>query len=282
MKIRDKDRLTAQQERFCLEFVKRGNATEAFRVAYDCSRMKDKSVNTRAHHVSNNPKVKLRIEQLQDDFKRSTAIAINEAAQQRVAASNDVLSEVVYGALQVFQHWQDIALADPNKIVRHRRLNCRHCHGVDHRYQWEDREEFARALADMLDINLRRARMKPRQSPLALPTDKGGYGWAFNAPPHPECPKCRGEGTPDVFVTDTGLLDPRERKLYKGTRVTKNGIEILMHDQMEALVNIGKILGMFTEKIKLVDPDAKTDLPALPLDATEASRVYAAFIKGES
>lgn len=278
MNIKDKERLTGKQEAVAAAFIKFGNQTEAYRSVYDCSRMKPVSVTRRAVEVFKNEKVKARVSQLQQQHAQALSAAVIEARRP----NEELLAKVLYGALEVFLDWQDIAMADPNKIVRHRRINCRHCNGRDHLYQWEDKAEFTRALAAAIDTNNLREKMRPKQSALPLPTDEGGYGFAFNATPHPECPKCRGEGHGDVFITDTGLLGPRERKLYKGTRITKNGVEVLMHDQQEARVNMAKALGMLTEKLKIVDPEKPTEFPALPNDPTEASRVYAAWLKGEA
>jgi len=40
--------LTPKQETFCLEYLKTGNASEAYRIAYDAKDMKPATINRRA------------------------------------------------------------------------------------------------------------------------------------------------------------------------------------------------------------------------------------------
>lgn len=251
--------LTEKQRKFVDEYMRVGVVVQAYRNVYDCSRMKDRTIATNAHKLFNNEKV-------------------NNAIRERQSKASE---QSVFGVLEVLREWVDIATADPNKLIRHRRLNCRHCHGKGHAYQWRDRNEFAAALAEAIDLNAMRAKMRPAKTALELPDDDGGYDYAFNADPHPACPSCKGEGTEDVFIADTDKLTGKERKLYAGIKVTKNGTEVLMRSQDGALTNIAKALGMLTEKIKLVDPKEQTDAKAIPLDPVEAARVYQAMVKGD-
>ncbi|WFE85066.1 terminase small subunit [Parabacteroides chongii] len=43
--------LTIKQENFCNYYLECGNASEAYRRAYSCSKMKDESVNSRAYEL---------------------------------------------------------------------------------------------------------------------------------------------------------------------------------------------------------------------------------------
>ena len=225
--------------------------------------------------AENTPIVAARIKELQDKIAEVVAADMRKANQERARATEDVL----YGALQVFQHWQAIALADPNKIISVRRICCRYCHGVGHHYQWRDKQEFAEAQAKRIDENIsRKVGKMPALPPL---TDPGGYGFAFNAEPHATCPRCRGEGSVNVLLHDTNKLGPREALLYRGVKMKADGsVEVLMHDQSKALENMAKALGMLVEKVKFVDPKDKDTIPALPLDPVEASKVYAQYLKG--
>lgn len=53
-----KRELTLKQERFVQAYLVCGNAVEAYRGAYDCSRMKSTSVDRKAYEVLSNEKVK--------------------------------------------------------------------------------------------------------------------------------------------------------------------------------------------------------------------------------
>lgn len=277
------DGLTPQQEAYAIAFVELGQKAAAFRKAYNVVGLNNLSVGRRAWDVHRNPLVQQKIDELKQEIR-------DRVVSSRVAEQSPA-TQVLYGALQVFQHWQAIALADPRKIVTVRRICCRYCHGKGHLFQWRDADEFAQALADVMDANasLQRQRDKARGAQREaigddadLPTDDGGYGFRFNEQPHKDCPRCLGEGSPNVFVSDFSKLDDNERRLLKSVEVKKDGsLKVHMHDQSDALANMAKALGMLVDKFKIVDPQSKEgEIPALPLDPTEASRVYAEMLKG--
>ena len=56
--------LTQKQEAFCLSYVETGNASEAYRAAYDTSNMKPETVNRKAKEMMDNGKIAARIEEL--------------------------------------------------------------------------------------------------------------------------------------------------------------------------------------------------------------------------
>lgn len=56
--------LTKKQEAFAIAYIKTGNATEAYRQAYDAAKMSDAALNVEACRALRNPKVALRIEEL--------------------------------------------------------------------------------------------------------------------------------------------------------------------------------------------------------------------------
>ncbi len=82
--------LTEKQESFCHEFIKTGNASEAYRNSYDAGKMKPESVHRKAHEVLENVKVSARIESMRKTIaiKRQTSIEdlLNELEQARTMA----------------------------------------------------------------------------------------------------------------------------------------------------------------------------------------------------
>ena len=56
--------LTPKQEAFALAFIELGNASEAYRRAYDADRMKPETVNREAKALTDNPKIAARLAQL--------------------------------------------------------------------------------------------------------------------------------------------------------------------------------------------------------------------------
>lgn len=61
-----KDALTQRQEAFCLAFIETGNASEAYRRAYQPKRMTAKSVHEKASHIMALPKVADRVQALRE------------------------------------------------------------------------------------------------------------------------------------------------------------------------------------------------------------------------
>jgi hypothetical protein len=57
--------LTEKQEKFCIEFVKHGDKSKAYRIAYNAENMTPETINTKACLLSQQDNVRERIEQLQ-------------------------------------------------------------------------------------------------------------------------------------------------------------------------------------------------------------------------
>lgn len=75
--------LTEKQEKFCHEFIKCGNASEAYRNSYNAGKMKPETVHTSANEVLNNPKVAGRLESLRA-----------QVAKKRMLGLEDLLDEL--------------------------------------------------------------------------------------------------------------------------------------------------------------------------------------------
>ncbi len=202
--------LTIEEELFCLRVVELRNAAAAYRAVYDCARLAPYNVHDRARVLMGRADIAHRI------------------GEHRAVIEAQAVAKV----LDLLRDWDDIATADPNELVAVRRYNCRHCHGQGHAYRYRDEQEMAAAYAEAGDDD---------PSP---PDCAGGFGWRRTDPPHIDCPRCEGRGVECVEVQDTTQLSPKALKLYKGAKVDKQGrIEVLMHDQAEARVNIARVLG---------------------------------------
>lgn len=66
--------LTIKQEKFCSRYLECGNASEAYRYAYDCSNMSNNAVWNASSILLDNPKVTQRIKELQASFQKRTEI----------------------------------------------------------------------------------------------------------------------------------------------------------------------------------------------------------------
>lgn len=204
--------LTEKQRAFAVYYVEYRNASTAYAQVYDVGPLtKPSTIYTAAQRLLKHPELALYVDQLR---------AVRE-------------SEVIYRARELFGDLLDIAAADPNKLIRHSRVNCRYCHGTDYAYQYQEAEWAIKAAEAYA------AEMQP-------PSDAGGFGYDPTLPPNATCPRCYGQGVAVVHVANTDELDARTRKLYKGIKLKGDGsLEVLMHDQADARKEIAKILGVY-------------------------------------
>jgi len=143
----------------------------------------------------------------------------------------------------VLQRFWGIATADPRKLIEYRKACCRFCHGKGHNYQWINEKEWTEAV-------MKESRNNPDADEDSMPKNIGGYGFNKTLKPVADCPNCFGEGLGDAYIHDTRTIDEQTATLYAGVKITKNGLEVLMHDQSAALVNVAKHLGMFIERVE--------------------------------
>ena len=149
-----------------------------------------------------------------------------------------------------------IAFADAKELSELRRVNCRYCYGADHLFQYtpqelqQARETFEKEIDK---IGLDPITEADRKAEF---TTKGGVGWNPWRDPHPECPECFGKGVEEVYFKDTRDANPAAQMLFAGVKRTEKGLEVKTHDQQTALLNVGRHLGMFAQKVKHSnDPD---------------------------
>ena len=86
--------LTIKQEKFCNKYLECGNASEAYRYAYDCSKMRDNSVWCNASQLLAATKVAQRLEYLKSHLAEASGIT----------------------ALQIIREHQKIAFSDATRI----------------------------------------------------------------------------------------------------------------------------------------------------------------------
>jgi phage terminase small subunit len=75
-------KLTPKQEAFCLAYTKTGNASEAYRQAYDASEMSAAAVEVEASRLLNHPKVTLRLASVQEKEEVKALLSLEEHMQQ--------------------------------------------------------------------------------------------------------------------------------------------------------------------------------------------------------
>ena len=70
--------MTQKQENFCLAYIKTGNASEAYRQAYNAEKMKPESINNKAYEVMQNVDITSRIKELRDIATQSAIMSVSE------------------------------------------------------------------------------------------------------------------------------------------------------------------------------------------------------------
>lgn len=71
-------KLTPKQENFCLAYLETGNASEAYRRAYDASGMSSVSVNRKAKELVDNVKIAARLDELREPILKRHAITVDD------------------------------------------------------------------------------------------------------------------------------------------------------------------------------------------------------------
>ncbi|HFU7564435.1 TPA: terminase small subunit [Escherichia coli] len=197
--------ISDQQAKFAMLVTQGKKLVEAYRLAgYESE---GNAAYVTASQLLRNPKVYRAISYFRNQY------------QKRYTADLDLLVSQLMAIVQ----------ADPNQLAQFRRVNCRYCWGENHLYQWRDIAEFDKAAAQ--------ASRDGKPEP-----EYGGLGFVDNAIPNPDCPKCCGEGTGQLYMADTTLLDGDARQLYAGAKLGKFGVEILLEDKAAARRELIKLI----------------------------------------
>lgn len=197
--------ISDQQAKFAMLVAQGKKLVEAYRLAgYESE---GNAAYVTASQLLRNPKVFRAISYFRNQY------------QKRYTADLDLLVSQLMAIVQ----------ADPNQLAQFRRVNCRYCWGENHHYQWRDIAEFDKAAAQ--------ASRDGKPEP-----EYGGLGFVDNAIPNPDCPKCCGEGTGQLYMADTTLLDGEARQLYAGAKLGKFGVEILLEDKAAARRELLRLL----------------------------------------
>ena len=70
--------LTQKQENFCLKYVECGNASEAYRHAYNAENMKPASIHVRASELLSDSKVSVRVEELKKQHAERHRLTVDD------------------------------------------------------------------------------------------------------------------------------------------------------------------------------------------------------------
>jgi len=90
--------LTPKQEAFCFAYLETGNASEAYRRAYDAESMSTEAIHVEASRLLDHPTVALTVDRLKADQRRRHALTVDrvlaEYAKIAFTDAGDILSKV--------------------------------------------------------------------------------------------------------------------------------------------------------------------------------------------
>ena len=90
--------LTAKQEAFCLAYIETGNASEAYRTAYDAENCKPESVNRLAKELMDNIKIASRLDEIRKPIRERAEITLESHLERLKHLSNMAETAEQYSA----------------------------------------------------------------------------------------------------------------------------------------------------------------------------------------
>jgi len=152
----------------------------------------------------------------------------------------------------ILRDWQLIKDADPSELIWIEIRCCRHCYGAGHEYEWNEWEwRKACEAAAAHRCGSKCEQPCERGNP---PFPAGGLGFTPHRPPVQGCPNCKGDGEQFTKIADMRNVSPAARRLIAGVKQTKDGIEIKMRDQTDAVKNLAQFRGMMVTRGEISGP----------------------------
>ena len=90
--------MTQKQENFCLAYIETGNASEAYRKAYNAAGSSEKSVWELASKMLDNPKVISRLEALREQAARRALLTLERHLEELATLRDEARAEGRYSA----------------------------------------------------------------------------------------------------------------------------------------------------------------------------------------
>ncbi len=74
--------LTPKQEKFCQKYVELGNASEAYRQAYDAGNMSNEAIKVEACRLLQSPNISLTVLELQEEHRERHKVTVHSITQE--------------------------------------------------------------------------------------------------------------------------------------------------------------------------------------------------------
>lgn len=82
--------LTQKQENFCLEYIKCGNASEAYKKCYNVENMKPESIYRKATELMANGTISARVQELRDKAESKAIMSLEDRMKKLSEIANNV------------------------------------------------------------------------------------------------------------------------------------------------------------------------------------------------
>jgi len=86
--------LTIKQEKFCIKYNECGNASESYRVVYNCSKMKPESINRKAKELMDNVKIAARLKELNQAAVNASVMSKQEALARLTLSARVTVNDI--------------------------------------------------------------------------------------------------------------------------------------------------------------------------------------------
>lgn len=108
--------LTPKQEKFCQEYIKTGNKSEAYRLSYSTGRMKSETINRKAVELFENGNISARVDKLKKKLEEQNLYTLKESVKRDLS-----LIRRYESALDVLENnkskKKDVEIAE--RLIRH-------------------------------------------------------------------------------------------------------------------------------------------------------------------
>lgn len=226
--------LNPLHQRFCAEFLKDLNATQAYQRAYGGhTPIAPATARVNGARLLTFADIRQEIQRLMDERAIVTGITADRV---------------------LLRLWE-MANVDPARLVELRVGCCRYCWGCQHHYQYRE-SELEKAESDYIHREAARRKAwsklpEPKEPFVKRPfTTAGGAGFNPQRKPHPECPNCHGRGQTEIVPRDNRHLTEAERLVWNGVKVTEHGTQVILEPRLPALKLVGEHLGMWSDKFE--------------------------------
>lgn len=96
-------KLTPKQEEACQQFLNTGNKSEAFRLAYNCKKMKPETINVKAVQFFNQDKIRIRVQELQSERNERNKIDADYVLKRLVEIDEMDVMDILNDDLSAFK-----------------------------------------------------------------------------------------------------------------------------------------------------------------------------------